>query len=78
MKTSSCIVPFYVETIIYLDRKLIRQSFEESFRCDTYLVLGQDYDCKAKGDMEVTVRGSIATEGGREFKEMNEWANNQL
>jgi len=59
MKTSSRIVPFYVESIVYL-------------------VLGQDYDCKAKDDMEVTVRGAMATEGGGEFKEMNECANSQL
>lgn len=45
---------------------------------NTYLELSQDYDCKAKEDMEVTVRGSMATEGGWEFKEMNKSANSQL
>jgi hypothetical protein len=40
--------------------------------------LGQDYDCKTKEDMEVTVRGAMASEDGREFKEMNECANGQL
>ena len=44
----------------------------------TYLVLGQDYDYKAKDDMEVTVRGPTVTEDGRKFKEMNECANSQL
>ena len=78
MKASSRSIPFYVESIMYLDKKQIKQSFEGLFRCSTYLVLGQDYDNKAKGDMEVTVRGAIATEGGREFKEMNESANSQL
>lgn len=78
MKTSSRSVPFYVESIMYLDRKQFKQSFEDLFRCSTYLVLGQDYDCKANDDMEVTVRGTIATEECRKFKEMNEYAYTQL
>ena len=46
--------------------------------CSTYLVLGQDYDWKAKEDMEVAVRGAISIEYTREFKEMNECADRQL
>ena len=47
---------------------------------NTYLVLGQyhDYHDKAESDVEVTVRGAMATEGGREFKVMNECANSKL
>lgn len=45
---------------------------------DTYLVLCQDEDHKAKEDMEVIVRSAISTKDGRKFKEMNEGANRQL
>jgi hypothetical protein len=63
-----------------LDKKQIKESFEglSTSIYNTYLVLGQDYDYKAESDMEVTVRGTMATENSREFKEMNECANSEL
>jgi len=43
-----------------------------------YLVLGQEDDYKAKSNMEITVRGAMAMEEGREFKEMSECAESEL
>ena len=47
-------------------------------RPTTYIILSQDYDCKAKQDMEVTVRGTMATEDGGEFEEMGKCADTEL
>ena len=63
---------------MYLYTKQVEQSFHVLFRCSSYLVLGQDYDWKAKEDMKVTVRGAMATESVRKFKEMSEYAKRQL
>ena len=78
MKTTSGGVPFNVESIMYLDRKQLNRVLTGYLAANTYLVLSQDYGCKAKEDMEITVRGAMAPEGGREFKEVNECANSQL
>jgi hypothetical protein len=78
MNTSRCKVPFDIKSIMYLRTEAVKLGEDYGVVADTYLVLCQDEDHKAKEDMEVIVRSAISTKDGWKFEEMNKGANRQL